>query len=83
MFKVSNINTRRRCEICSKLKIKTSERRIVKISKPTVSEKSIDLFSVDALLETVNYIFPFLATMLKNPLFRRIIFMQSWCKTFQ
>ena len=27
LFKVNNRNTRARCEICSKLKIKTSERR--------------------------------------------------------
>ena len=27
MFKVNNINTRRRCEICSKLTLKTPERR--------------------------------------------------------
>ena len=27
MFKVSNRNTRTRCEICSKLTVKTSERR--------------------------------------------------------
>ena len=27
MFKVNNKNTRKRCEICSKLKIKTPERR--------------------------------------------------------
>ena len=29
MFKVNNRNTRTRCEICSKLTIKTSERRLV------------------------------------------------------
>ena len=27
LFKVNNKNTRRKCEICSKLKIKTPERR--------------------------------------------------------
>ena len=47
MFKVNNKNTRIRCEICSKLTIKTPDRRqwrrsemhILKMYKPFLSEK--------------------------------------------
>ena len=37
MFKVNNRNTRFRCEICSKLTIKTTERRLVNIASSGVS----------------------------------------------
>ena len=55
MFKVNNRNTGKKCEMCSKLTIKTSERRhgVVLVSIVNIS----DLFLVFLLLTLSRYLF--------------------------
>ena len=68
MFKVNNGNTRTRCEICSKLKIKTPKRRQSNIQKRFLGRilKNVrELLHIPLIYFTLLYLSLIFTTILK------------------